>query len=366
MTTCFVIGPIGNMYAASDTPERIAYESALDVYENVIVAACTKLGIEAVRADQISISGDITDQIFRRLYEADLVIADITGANANVMYELGLRHSLDKLTIQVADLSTLLPFDVKSIRTIPVKRTPHGLIAARDALVASIQAGLNGELDRVSATRIWEAAGRGAIDEVARILNETEKVGDSEEEEGYLETMFSLDAAFTEITGTTQHISESMAEMGATAEVFGPRLSQLNEQNASPQARLSAVHQFAGQLSEHAQGFHDYAVQFKDGLLSLDKKMTPVLRVIAENESIRKADGTDTFMSKVEELAEAARGSLNGLATFGGSVKQLGQLSTSLKKPSSLIAKGVALMADGVSLLEGWDFSIKQIRKNEG
>jgi hypothetical protein len=363
MTTCFVIGPIGNAFANHGSPERIAYESALDVYENVVAAACAELGIEAVRADQISISGDITDQIFRRLYESDLVIADLTGANANVMYELGLRHSLDKLTIQVADASTALPFDVKSIRTILVKRTPHGLVVARNALIASIEAGLRGELGPVAATRIWEAAGRGAIDEVTQILNDAvSKSEEDDEEEGYLDIMFSLDDAFADVTDTTQKISESMTEMGQSANEFAPRFQKLAAEKAPNAARMTAVQQFAGVLLQHADGFSRHTSEFKAGILALDRKMKPLIRALAESRSLRTVEGSDSFMVKVEELAEAARGSLNGLASFGASVSQLGHLSTSLRRPTSLIATGVASMADGVSILDEWDFSIKQIR----
>src|SRR3954466_6599644 len=91
--TCFVIGPIGNRLAAVGTPERETYEESLRVMAEVIEPACGRLGITAVRADGLARAGELTEQIFRRLRDDDIVIADLTGANANVMYELGLRHT---------------------------------------------------------------------------------------------------------------------------------------------------------------------------------------------------------------------------------------------------------------------------------
>jgi hypothetical protein len=65
------------------------------------------VGLNPIRAGHISDSGEITEQIFRHLRDDDVVIADLTGANANVMYELGLRHTINKLTIQVGEFRRL-------------------------------------------------------------------------------------------------------------------------------------------------------------------------------------------------------------------------------------------------------------------
>ena len=55
--------------------------------------------------------------IIQPIYESDIVIADLTGLNPNVMYELGLAHSFNKKTIVITkdDLSQL-PFDLKQYR----------------------------------------------------------------------------------------------------------------------------------------------------------------------------------------------------------------------------------------------------------
>ncbi|WP_310526584.1 hypothetical protein, partial [Nocardioides sp.] len=63
------------------------------MWENVFEPACEMFGLTPVRADKISEAGDIPEQIFTYLRDADIVIADVTGGNANVMYELGLRHT---------------------------------------------------------------------------------------------------------------------------------------------------------------------------------------------------------------------------------------------------------------------------------
>src|SRR5437899_1697100 len=106
---CFVIGPIGDRNAPPGSPDRQRYEDALEVFESVIRPACEMLGLDPVRADKIATPGEITEQVCRHLRDDDVVVADVTDANPNVMYELGLRHTRDLLTIQIGE-EARLPF----------------------------------------------------------------------------------------------------------------------------------------------------------------------------------------------------------------------------------------------------------------
>jgi hypothetical protein len=147
---CFIIGPIGNRFAAPRTPEREQYEEAIQVLEEVIEPACTAVGLVPIRADGLTQAGEITEQIFRRLRDDDVVIADLTNANPNVMYELGLRHTRNALTVQIGEYGRL-PFDINIIRTVQFSRSRHGLVTARDELIAMLESGLTGQYDPVTA-----------------------------------------------------------------------------------------------------------------------------------------------------------------------------------------------------------------------
>jgi methyl-accepting chemotaxis protein len=71
-----------------------------------------------VRADDLPHPGSITHQIIELLYNADLVVADLTGANANVAYELAIRHCFNKVSIHLVDRTDSIPFDLKDERTV--------------------------------------------------------------------------------------------------------------------------------------------------------------------------------------------------------------------------------------------------------
>lgn len=108
---CFVICPIGD--EGTEVRKR-----ADQVFAHVISPAVMQGDYTPVRADRISKPGVIGHDIVRYLAEAPLVVADLTGANANVFYELALRHALRKPAIHLIQHDERPPFDVFGQRTI--------------------------------------------------------------------------------------------------------------------------------------------------------------------------------------------------------------------------------------------------------
>lgn len=88
------------------------------LYDEVIQPVAKRLNFEVYRADDVFRPGIILQDIVRGLIEADVIIAEITPVNANVFYELGYAHALDKPTILLASRNTQLPFDISGYRCI--------------------------------------------------------------------------------------------------------------------------------------------------------------------------------------------------------------------------------------------------------
>ena len=107
---CFVIAPIGikgsDTRKQSDVALRYIIQPALDQVYNV------------KRADEDSNSGEITRQMILDIENAELVVCNLSGLNANVMYELGVAHSRGKKVIHIYDKKTQLPFDIRQSRSI--------------------------------------------------------------------------------------------------------------------------------------------------------------------------------------------------------------------------------------------------------
>ena len=89
-----------------------------DVYEMGIKASVEALGWECQRADEIIHNRDIMCKVCQGIRQARFVIADLTGRNANVFYELGMAHALEKDVILLAQDVGDVPFDLRQMSII--------------------------------------------------------------------------------------------------------------------------------------------------------------------------------------------------------------------------------------------------------
>ena len=105
-----------------------AEEAALDPVYQAVKNACTRMGYECKRVDELSGPRDITNDIIQLICRAKIVIADISGKNPNVLFEYGFAFGKDKdvVTMTTDDLSSL-PFDIRQWRAIRYHKTEAGL-----------------------------------------------------------------------------------------------------------------------------------------------------------------------------------------------------------------------------------------------
>jgi hypothetical protein len=92
---CFFVTPIGS----ANSPERKRADEIKKYILNEVLSAKFKV----LRADELAQPGSISHQVIKWLYEADLVVADLTGQNPNVVYELAIRHAFNKVSIHLID-----------------------------------------------------------------------------------------------------------------------------------------------------------------------------------------------------------------------------------------------------------------------
>ena len=112
---CFVDMPFGQK---SDLKSGVLVDFD-QIYNEAIKPAIEGCDLEALRGDEEQTGGIIHGAMFARLLLAEFVVADLTLANANVFYELGIRHAAKPFTTVpiLANVSTL-PFDVALVRAV--------------------------------------------------------------------------------------------------------------------------------------------------------------------------------------------------------------------------------------------------------
>jgi tetratricopeptide (TPR) repeat protein len=98
------------------------------IYKQMIKPALEEAGFEPFRADEETSSGDILTDMFQELLLADLCLCDLSIDNANVYYELGIRHAFRKRgVVHIQAGRAYMPFDIFNVRTLPYHITPDGV-----------------------------------------------------------------------------------------------------------------------------------------------------------------------------------------------------------------------------------------------
>jgi len=136
---CFVMMPF-----RSETEE---------LYRNLIKPAVEQHGLVALRADEIFAPGSIAEQIRVAIQQARVCVADVSGRNPNVLYEVGIAHTLGKPTVLLTQDISDVPFDLRAIRLI--QYSLEALEVARAGLERSLQ----------------HVLGEDRLDEAERLIN---------------------------------------------------------------------------------------------------------------------------------------------------------------------------------------------------
>jgi tetratricopeptide (TPR) repeat protein len=143
---CFVLMPFGAKPGADGG--SIDFDA---VYRELIAPAVEAAGLEPLRADQELIGGVIHKPMYERLVLADYAIADLTTANANVFYELGVRHAVRPYsTVLISAETSRVPFDLAPDRVLPYSLEGGRPAAAEEgakALTAALEAARRSDVD---------------------------------------------------------------------------------------------------------------------------------------------------------------------------------------------------------------------------
>ena len=107
-----------------------------DVYVLGIRWVAQSLGLVAHRVDDLQYQGDIVAEIQRCIREYDAVVGDTTGGNANVCYEVGFAHALNRPTVLICRAGEDLPFDLRGVNHIMYKN----VVQLRDSLRKRLKA----------------------------------------------------------------------------------------------------------------------------------------------------------------------------------------------------------------------------------
>jgi len=108
---CFTIMPYGNWF---DT-----------YYQKIYYPAIEEVGLKSTRADDLYRPSSIVHDIWQYTKDCKIVLADLTGKNPNVLYELGLAHAIGKPVILIVETMEDIPYDLRALRIIEYDKNAY-------------------------------------------------------------------------------------------------------------------------------------------------------------------------------------------------------------------------------------------------
>ncbi|HEY6912647.1 MAG TPA: tetratricopeptide repeat protein [Myxococcales bacterium] len=176
--TCFVVMPFG--------PKKVGdVEVDFDaIYDTVFAPAISAVPLPAPeegrleprRTDKDFFSAHISQAMFEYLEYSRAVLADISGLNANVFYELGVRHRARSAgTIVFRQVNALIPFDINQIKAFPYEYTPKEKARESQELISRVLSESLAENALDSPVQIAVSAQRASSAEMQALLRDAEE-----------------------------------------------------------------------------------------------------------------------------------------------------------------------------------------------
>ena len=109
------------------------------IFEYAITPAMEANGIVVKKAEDIYQPGPILEQVWERIRKAEVIVADLSGKNANVIYELGLCYGIQRCPILLVRDPAELPFSLRNLRYIEYGDSAEGTANLKRRLTATIE-----------------------------------------------------------------------------------------------------------------------------------------------------------------------------------------------------------------------------------
>ena len=269
---------------------------------------------------------NILQDIVEGIYQADVIIADLTGLNANVFYELGLAHAMNKKVIIITRDIGELPFDIKSYRaheySLQFNKLPKLISELKKLLYGAIDNSVkygNPVSDYIPDYFKSDNIGNKTYFNSNQVESNSEAVNqiDDDGERGFIDYIADITDNSRKMTDEIESIGTDMDQMNASISSTNKEMNRVKSQSGSVDAvyfrnevrkLASPIGDFAGKLNGHVSKVSTYWEIIENSYLSLlDSPYT---------HNPNNTDSLKESVSGLTELQEAIDNSNNNITGF--------------------------------------------------
>ena len=235
------------------------------LYTDFIRPVLEQCGFDVERADDIENHRNILRDIIEAIDRSELVVAELTGNNPNVLYELGLAHALKKSVIHLTQELDEVPFDLRSYRILEYGRDFSKIQEAKVRLANIAGAHLEGRsrfgnpiTDFYGVTTVDGPPGEDAPNastgsgwqtpaEVEGSSPKFSGQGDGEGEHGFLDYLVDVNDGYTLATEVSRNIVQALGNLTYDIEQASNELFRItaNPNSSTPTAAVAMCRRLA-------------------------------------------------------------------------------------------------------------------------
>lgn len=313
------------------------------IYEDLIFPPLAEVGYEVQRADTVWDRQNIMRTIIRSISTADLIVAELTGANPNVFYELGIAHGLRKPVVLISQGVDGIPFDLRSYNTISYDTHFSEVQKLRTSLKEIATRHREGSISFENPVTDFapsdvELPSFGVEGTSTLEVERQEQVGqpttteeEHSEELGLLDfldraetSLLELGTIQEDLTAIANDFAAQLVDRGSEAEM----VSQSNVPGSTARmlgivrGMASEMNSFSDRVDERLPNYHDAWEQFEDNFANV--------LVQVEIESPEDREAAIDMVSQLEEFRSGMSEALIGLEQISGQFGPLRGLSQTL------------------------------------
>jgi hypothetical protein len=339
-----------------------------EVYEQFFRPCLEEAGFAVSRADDLTNQRSIMHDVVAGLLESDLVVADLTDANPNVYYELGIAHAGHRRVVLLTQGVGEVPFDLQGYRLIPYDTHFARIKAAWKKLHEIAAAARNQEAEFGSPVSDYHAArGRrraghspssesvpvtefspGEPGEAKQQAKQPES--SSDDEPGQIDLIVESEQGFEKVSSILTELTERTKAIGQATEETTRRITVLKdrEEKGWPREVRQVTRELGATLADYGTFVAARNADYDENLATLSDRLEALL-VNANYEENEARMGLESFLGTLTEMEAQARGALTNVLGYAEAVKGTRKAERQYRVAADLVVRELGRFADNLS-----------------
>lgn len=311
-----------------------------EVYEFLIKGALTEAGYKVSRADDIKSQSNILEDIITGIMKSSLIVADLTDSNANVYYELGIAHALQKKVVLITQEIEELPFDLRSYRVIPYSTHFSKMNEAKLTLKELAKEALDGFLPFGNPVKDY-----GTLLSTNTSISTVDSIYENEDL-GLLDHIVEVEENFESLTEIVLLVGNKLEND------FTPKITaSTNILSTAPEITAKQRRNVVKELANHVSDYANFLKPKNEEYRTLIKKIETSIEVVltSNNEhSEESTQGIESFLNGFEIMEAGAQGGRNGFLSMLDTMKNLPNLEKSFNRANKYMQEEVQTFIDNI------------------